>query len=432
MGRFSPVGASGFGQTAGVGRFSPVSAPAGPTTDERSPDVAGAIGAGARLGRSALNVADFAFRDEGGGSPVGLRDAGALLGVAGGVADIARGATSDGNGLQRGTTIARGGVQVARSLAGAPSIARFAPEAAGAVSSGLNAGVSVGGGATVPYVNAALAGLNIAGIAQSDEPDAQKAYDALHQVGRTVADAYLPVVGGFAADMVSGGLRDLLFHPDAQDITKKFERGNFQGGLSPVLGARMMFATTPEELDAAATLTGGKSSLDARVVNGALQVGSLTGLGSEGLNGLYQERKALIARAAAGDARARADLAQAATAFADFKRGAGGLMNRDPSTFAPDELDPLLGAVGAVRFDPRYAHLDPATDQHARGAEDGAWARAITPILQSGAYGVGGPQALDVPQVQEAMRQLGVPAGAVTLLRNPNWWSGDTNPNIGS
>ena len=257
----------------------------------------------------------------------GFGDVAAGLTFASGITDALRaGLNEDLSPLGRGAGIGRGLIGATRSLAMSPSIAADYPavsNAAGIINSGFSIGSNaMGGTANVPYLSVIGAGLNIADIAQNDRlNDGEKAYESLHQAGKVVADAYLPVAGGIFADGIKA-LRDHIFGlgPGAGDYARvrREEQASLPRHLRGLMGL-MAIAPDQASLDNVLSAWG---STD-KAFQGVLENGQVVLRGTHldlagpesAVNDLYRQRQALFQAAAGGNAQAIQQLAQDATRF---------------------------------------------------------------------------------------------------------------------
>lgn len=261
-------------------------ADAGPDDADRARQALSTGGSTASLIARILNDPTFATIGRGAGGA-------AQLARIPGILDSAR------TDLSKATGVAGAVTGAASQFSRIPAVARALPAATSALNSGVSIGTNAAGGAaTVPYLGAIASGLNIADIAQSNRPDDQKIYDSVHQVGRLVADAYLPVVGGFMADAVSGVARSLIFD-DPYSQTRKEDAAKVGPAMQALL-ASIDTATTLDELDAAASITaaGARGEVGGRGV--ALRGVHLDTSGQEtALSDAYNARKTLIKAATA-------------------------------------------------------------------------------------------------------------------------------------
>ncbi|HYE89421.1 MAG TPA: hypothetical protein VEA38_00320 [Terriglobales bacterium] len=295
MARFVPVDTT-FGQVARPSRFVPVgargaSAPGDP------------VGAGLELarnlasfGRTGMNLVDLAGDTP---SPF-LREGAASLGTITGLADVARAVTDErSTDLQRARNAARGAIGATRAFTSSPTVRASVPGAS-SVAASLNGGVSLGTNAAgsaagVPYVDMALGAFDIASIADSNADDDRKAYDAAGAVGRTVANAFLPVVGGLMAGGIHEGVGAMIFGQGYYDRVRRNDARAVGANMRRYLGA-IDGATTEAELDEAVAALGlGDGGGGVRYKGARFDTPELNAQ----LSGAIEQRRALIAAAAA-------------------------------------------------------------------------------------------------------------------------------------
>lgn len=215
-----------------------------------------------------------------------------------------------------GVDVALGGLGIANAI-NDPHIndAQRAIRSARSLLGGVQgAGQMTGSYNISPYGDYAGAALNIADIIASDQySSGEKAIEAAHQVGRTVADAYMPMGGMFADALKMAALDPIIYGNNHYMRTRLAEGGTLPriaGAAFSLLGS----ATTPEELAGIIGVRSGNAQarIGPEIRDGRLAFGGHhldTGNLDADLDAAYRQQAALISAANAGDPQALSLLA---------------------------------------------------------------------------------------------------------------------------
>lgn len=278
--------------TAALRHPATVGAPPGPVNlaagqqDQALADTQRAISAG----KTGTSLASLFTKDP------AIATLGGVLGVGGSLSRIPGILQGTGSDVSKGLGVTGALTGAVSGASKIPAVASAFPDATRALNAGFSLGGTniAGGAASIPYLDLAAGALNIGGIAASNAPDDQKAYQAGVEAAKLVAQSFVPIPGvGFVVGAMGDALGQVIFDdPYAQ--TRKGDAGKVRPAVTGLLGA-ISTATTLEELNAAATLN--VASAHGEVTDGGVALRGVhldTSAAEASLSGAYAARKAMI------------------------------------------------------------------------------------------------------------------------------------------